>query len=94
MRIFTHASLLALGAIAAYAQAPNIPFDSAAGFLKLPANVHLGEAAGVATDSKGNLYVYTRTGEEATMGGSRFFTHGGSRLLQFEIGRASCRERV
>jgi hypothetical protein len=84
MRIFTHASFFALGAIAAHAQAPNIAFDSAAGFLKLPANMYLGETAGVATNSKGNLYVYTRTGEEATMGGSRFFTHGGSRLLQFD----------
>jgi len=38
----------------------------------------------VATDSKGNIFVYTRTGEDGTMGGSRFFTHGGSRLLEFD----------
>src|SRR5690242_21297750 len=44
----------------------------------------MGEAAGVATDSKGNVFVYTRTGEDATMGGSRFFTHGGSRLFEFD----------
>jgi len=66
------------------AQVPEIPFDSAPNLLKLPAGLYLGEAAGVATDSKGNLFVYTRTGEGATMGGSRFFTHGGSRLFEFD----------
>ncbi|HTB11012.1 MAG TPA: peptidyl-alpha-hydroxyglycine alpha-amidating lyase family protein [Bryobacteraceae bacterium] len=69
----------------ALAQVPDIRFDGAANFLKPPANVHLGEAAGVATDSKGNIFVYTRTGsEDGTMGGSRFFTHGGSRLFEFD----------
>jgi hypothetical protein len=66
------------------AQAPDISFDSTISLLKLPANVYLGEAAGVATTSKGNILVYTRTGEDATMGGSRFFTHGGSRLFEFD----------
>jgi len=66
------------------AQVPEIRFDSAVNLLKLPANLHLGEAAGVATNSKGNILVYTRTGEDGTMGGSRFFTHGGSRLFEFD----------
>ena len=66
------------------AQVAEIPFDGAINFLKLPANLYLGEAAGVATDSRGNLFVYTRTGEDGTMGGSRFFTHGGSRLVEFD----------
>jgi NHL repeat len=64
--------------------AADLPFDGNIAFLKLPANIHLGEAAGVATDSKGNLFVYTRTGEDGTVGGSRFFTHGGSRLFEFD----------
>src|SRR5215472_1125863 len=67
-----------------FAQTPEIPFDSATTLLKLPTGVYLGEAAGVATNSKGNILVYTRTGEDGTMGGSRFFTHGGSRLFQFD----------
>lgn len=66
------------------AQVPEIAFDSAPAFLKLPANLYLGEAAGVATNSRSNILVYTRTGEDATMGGSRFFTHGGSRLFEFD----------
>lgn len=72
------------GAVMA-AQVPEIRFNAAANFLKTPANIYLGEAAGVATDSKGNIFVYTRTGsEDGTMGGSRFFTHGGSRLFEFD----------
>jgi hypothetical protein len=76
--------LAVLWAGAAAAQTPEIAFDGAAGLLKLPANLYLGEAAGVATNSKGNILVYTRTGEDGAMGGSRFFTHGGSRLLEFD----------
>ncbi|HEY1342994.1 MAG TPA: peptidyl-alpha-hydroxyglycine alpha-amidating lyase family protein [Bryobacteraceae bacterium] len=67
------------------AQVADIEFDGNVNFLKLPANVHMGEAAGVATDSKGNIFVYTRTGgESGAMGGSRFFTYGGSRLFVFD----------
>jgi DNA-binding beta-propeller fold protein YncE len=63
----------------------DIPFDSAPNLLKMPADIHLGEAAGVATDSKGNLFVYTRTGNPtAGLGNSRLFIHGGSRLFQFD----------
>ena len=81
---------LTLGAL--IAQTPEITFDSSTSLLKLPPNVYLGEAAGVATDSKGNIFVYTRTGEGATMGGSRFFTHGGSRLFEFDSSGKYLRE--
>jgi streptogramin lyase len=64
---------------------PEIPFDSVPNLLKLPANIHLGEVAGVATNSKGQIFVYTRTGTTtATLGGSRVLVHGGSRLFQFD----------
>jgi hypothetical protein len=66
------------------AQTPDLAFDSNTSLLRLPPHLHLGEAAGVATNSKGNIFVYTRTGEDGTMGGSRFFTHGGSRLFEFD----------
>jgi len=39
---------------------PEIPFDSAPNFLKFPPNIHLGEGIGVATNSKGNIFVYSR----------------------------------
>lgn len=41
-------------------QVPEIPFDSAANLLKLPADLYLGEASGVAVNSKGHIFVYSR----------------------------------
>jgi NHL repeat len=62
-----------------------INFDSVPNALKLPANIYLGEVGGVATDSKGNVYVYTRTGHPfITIGTARPFAHGGSRLFEFD----------
>ena len=40
--------------------APEIPFDSVPNLLKLPANLYLGEASGVAIDSKKHIFVYSR----------------------------------
>jgi DNA-binding beta-propeller fold protein YncE len=63
---------------------PEIGFD-AADVLKPPASVQFGEVAGVATNSKGDIFVYTRTGHPTiTIGTSRPFAHGGSRLFQFD----------
>src|ERR1043165_7374275 len=59
---------------------PEIPFDSVPNLLKLPDGLYLGEVPGVATNSKGHIFVYSRTGTTtATLGGSRVFTHGGPR---------------
>jgi len=67
------------------AQAPELPFDSVVNLLKYPDSVTIGEVAGVATNSKGDLLVYTRTGHPTiTLGTSRPFAHGGSRLYQFD----------
>ena len=51
--------LAALLAPVLYAQS-EIPFDSVPNFLKLPADLHLGEAAGVAVNSKGHIFVFSR----------------------------------
>src|SRR5882762_4907433 len=40
---------------------PDIPFDSVPNFLKLPADMNLGEASGVAVNSKGDVAVFTRS---------------------------------
>ncbi len=40
---------------------PEIPYDSVANALKLPDNLYLGEGIGIATNSKGHVYVYTRS---------------------------------
>src|SRR5882762_8175177 len=42
---------------------PEIAYDSATNLLKLPTDVFLGEAAGVAQNSKGHIFVFTRSGE-------------------------------
>lgn len=47
---------------AAYATAPDIPYTSVPNFIKLPPNLYLGEGIGVASDSKGHVFVYTRSG--------------------------------
>ena len=63
---------------------PDIPYDATEP-LRLPPNLHLGEAAGVATSAKGDIYVFTRTGTPVvTSAGSRAVSHGGSRLFQFD----------
>jgi len=41
---------------------PSIAYDSAPNFLKMPNDVYLGEVLGVATNSKGHIFVYTVSG--------------------------------
>jgi DNA-binding beta-propeller fold protein YncE len=75
-----------LGALPASAQtAPEIAFDAVANPLTMPDDIYLGEVGGVATNSKGDIFVYTRTGHPTvSLGGARAFAHGGSRLFQFD----------
>jgi hypothetical protein len=40
--------------------APDLPFDSVADFLKLPPGMNFGEVSGVAVNSKGHVFVFTR----------------------------------
>jgi DNA-binding beta-propeller fold protein YncE len=64
---------------------PEIAFESNPDLLKFPDSIHLGEAAGVATNSKGDIFVYTRTGNPTiSIGSVRALAHGGSRLFQFD----------
>ena len=66
-------------------EAPEIRFDSVPDALKLPAGLYLGEVAGVATNSRGDVFVYTRTGHPTiSIGTARPFAHGGSRLFEFD----------
>jgi DNA-binding beta-propeller fold protein YncE len=61
-----------------------IPFESSDP-LKFPDNIHLGEVGGVATNSKGDVFVYTRTGHPViSIGTDRAFSRGGSRLFQLD----------
>jgi hypothetical protein len=53
--------MIVLGAAAADPQPPEIPYDSVSSFLKLPADMNFGEVAGVAVNSKGHVFVFTRS---------------------------------
>jgi hypothetical protein len=55
-----------------------IPYDSVPNFLKLPTGLYLGEGIGVATNSKGHVFVYTRSGD--------------TRLFEFDQNGAFVRE--
>jgi hypothetical protein len=85
IRLLTGAAALALGASLAAQTASEITYDANPDLLKLPDNIHMGEAAGVATNSKGHIFVYARTGAaHATVGTSRTFYKAGSRLFEFD----------
>ena len=87
MKALSHLILSAAalaGALSAQS-VPDIAFDSTASFLKLPALMNFGEVAGIGANSKGHVFVYTRTGDAyATIGTSRTFTHGGGRIFEFD----------
>lgn len=72
-------------ALLAQAGAPEIPFDANADLLKTPDNVMVGEVGGVGQNSKGQIFVYTRTGHPyATLGDNRTFYRNGAKLFQFD----------
>ena len=76
---------LALGASLAAQNVPDISFDSNADLLQTPKDVFVGEIGGVGANSKGQIFVYTRTGHPyATIGDNRTFARGGSKLFQFD----------
>src|SRR5438046_2145737 len=89
---------LAIVPLSAQLTVPELTYDAAIEPLKLPGNLNFGEVAGVATNSKGDVFVYTRTGHPTlSLGSARPFAHGGSRMFRFdktgkyvgEIGQAS-----
>jgi hypothetical protein len=90
MKTFTRLALLlcaatALATVVAAQSAPTINFDSTPNALTLPDDIYLGEVGGVATNSRGEIFVYTRTGHPTmSMASARPFVHGGSRLFQFD----------
>src|SRR5262244_2652899 len=84
LTLFIAAMALGVLHMAAQTSAPEIAFDSV-NPITLPDDIYLGEVGGVAANSKGDIYVYTRTGHPTiSLGASRAFAHGGSRLFQFD----------
>src|SRR6202142_3911877 len=76
--------LALLGAGAVYAQS-EIPYDTNSSFLKWPDHIYMGEPAGVAHNSKGHIFIFTRSGSvNLSTGTSRTFVRGGTRLFEFD----------
>ncbi len=85
MKALAAAMFMAASWATAQNEVPEIKFDSVPNALQLPAGIYFGEVAGVATNSRGDVFVYTRTGHPTiTIGTARPFAHGGSRLFQFD----------
>ena len=82
--LFAAAALLVANPI--FAQSiREIPFESQPDLLSMPDDIYLGEALGVATNSQGHLYVFTRSGSsDVTLGTNRFFRRSSSRLFEFD----------
>jgi hypothetical protein len=76
------AALLAAGAALVAQSVPDLNYEANADIISLPA---YGEVAGVATNSRGQVFAYVRAGTPiATLGTERTFYHGNSRLFQFD----------
>jgi DNA-binding beta-propeller fold protein YncE len=67
--------------------APEIPFESVPNLLKLPPNLYLGEASGVAVDSKGHIFVFSRGNSTGPA-----FAASAAQLLEFGPDGAFIRE--
>jgi len=82
--------VLALLASPAAAQQtmPDIPFESVPDFFKLPAGLHLGEVPGVAVNSKGHVFVFTRSNSA----GGPAYAPTAAQLLEFGPNGAFIRE--
>jgi hypothetical protein len=63
---------------------PEIPYESVPNLLKLPSDLYLGEVAGVAVNSKGHIFVYTRSGQ------TRLFEFDAKGNFVREIGKDLC----
>lgn len=76
------AASLSAGASLVAQSVSELNYDANADILTLPA---YGEVAGIATNSRGQVFVYARTGHAvATLGDERTFYHGNARLFQFD----------
>jgi hypothetical protein len=79
MKTATLALLCAAGTLAFSQSVPEIPFDSNPDFFKLPDDLHFGETAGVAVNSQGQVYVFSRGNTTGPAYGAT-----ASQVLQFD----------
>ncbi|MBI4886309.1 MAG: 6-bladed beta-propeller [Acidobacteria bacterium] len=72
-------ALLLAWPAAAQQNVPEIPFDSVPDFVKLPAGMNFGEVPGVAVNSKGHVFVFTRSNSA----GGPAYAPAAAQLLEF-----------
>jgi DNA-binding beta-propeller fold protein YncE len=78
-------ALASAAPLVAQTAVPELAFDTNADFVRTPPDIYVGEVGGVAANSKGQIFVYTRTGHPyGTIGDNRTFFRNGSRLFQFD----------
>jgi hypothetical protein len=90
MRIGSIGLLLVVALVGspAFAQAvPQIPFDSVPDAIKLPKDMYLGEASGVAVNSKGHIFVFSRGNTRGPA-----YAAAAAQLLEFDAGGNFVRE--
>jgi DNA-binding beta-propeller fold protein YncE len=68
-------------------QPPEIRYTSVPDFLKLPADIYLGEVAGVSVNSKGHVFVFSRANSTGPAYGA-----SGAQLLEFDANGKFLRE--
>src|SRR5579863_3652819 len=78
--------VLGVGGVMAQ-QPPEIRYTSVPDFLKMPADVYLGEVAGVAVNSKGHVFVFSRGDSTGPAYGA-----SGAQLLEFDANGKFLRE--
>lgn len=85
VKLLAVAALVAAPSLSAQARAPEIQYTAVDALGGFPADIHLGEVAGVARNSRNEIYVYTRTGNPLmTMGTSRYIAVSSSRVFKFD----------
>src|SRR5580692_4793807 len=89
MKIYPLA-LLVLFMAFAYAQqsVPQLKFESVPNFFKLPPGMNFGEIPGIAVNSKGDVFVFSRSGNT----GGTAFGAAAAQLLEFSPTGAYMRE--
>jgi hypothetical protein len=91
VRPYVLALFVLLGALPSSAEAqtmpPTIQFESVPNPLKLPPDIHLGEVAGVAVNSKGNIFVFSRGNSSGPA-----YMATAAQLLEFDPGGKFIRE--
>ena len=66
--------------LSAQQSVPELQFDSVADFLKLPEGMNFGEVPGVAVNSKGHVFVFTRSNSA----GGPAFGAAAAQLFEFD----------